>query len=543
LSARVCYIQREDRGAILSRARLIGRQTDDVWSAPSEDLGLPGAGLNAAANAAAWIGDRLGGRLGGRQLECLCIDVDGAVCSWVPASSTDAGMLRAIIEQDGAADDSDPFGDQDDSGSGRFPNLPNEVGYQVLGGGESKKKTASAQGRAAVLAVPEVAARAMVDALDEAGVQIGSCVTLWQAMASAWAPDTGSVSADRVVAESSPLTAAVLCLPSGRIVWAWMRDGSPVAAGAFRTRIGSRGTPNDLLLDDGENADQESRNGQSQTDPGIGARLGGRLAAEWLAWGAQLGAFPGRVSWIGPVHAGDGIGIEPAQIADAVRTAAPDASVDVIDDEDPIGLTLRRLAERLDDGPRAILGDASQFHSLTNRPGRVHRAMYHWLAILLLIASGAIGAVAWSFWLERAQLNIELASVRANQRELLEQGAPELVGDPMVTKSLRDKVNAQRGPAPMNIPEPKPVLKELETLAFVLGNSDYELEEIDIGSFAVSFSVRVDDIRAYEQLQDALNNIGGSSVNWSSFNPRPNRDKIMINGTATWQDRSSGGDS
>jgi len=537
VSARVCYIQREDRGALLSRVRLVGRSTDDAWDAPRGEFDPTGTG--DAANAAAWIAERLDSRLGGRSLDRVCLDLDGAVCSWVPASAAaEPGMLRAVIERDGgAAGDDDGFGEAAGEGAGRFPDLPNELGYQTIG--ENGGGAVVAEGRAAVLAVPEVAARRFIDALDEAGVQVEGCVTLWQAMALAFAPRTGSSSADRVVAENSPLIATVLCVPGERVAWSWSRDGAPVAAGSFRTRIGSAGAANALLLEDG------------QTPPGgvegaVESALGGRLAAEWLAWAAQFGSFPSRITWIGPM-ARDGdasdTGMAPAQIASALRRAAPEATVDVIDDADPIGLTMQRLAERLDDEPRALERPGARLSSLSNRPGRVHRAMYHWIAILLLVASAAIGAVAFEFWQQRGAAQARLLEVRANQRALLEAGAPELAGDPYPTMKLRELLDAQRGPAPVTIPAPKPVLRELETLALVLGNPEYELESIDISGFAVSFVVKVKDTRAYEDLVDALSNIGGSRIEWNSFNPRPDRERIRVNGTGTWADAPGGSDS
>lgn len=536
----MCYIEREDRGAILSRVRLIGRQADDAWDAPRSDaLSAPAD----ASNAAAWIAERLDGRLGGRQLERLCLDVDGAVCSWVSASATEPAMLRAAIERDGAVDDADPFGESVDGGVGRFPDLPNEMGYQAIGvpAGQTRAKAAVAQGRAAVFAVPEVAARSVVDALDESGVQIESCISLWQAMASAWAPRNGSASADRIVADSSPMTAVVLCVPGERVVWAWIRGGVPIAAGSFRTRAGLGPSASEALyLEEPDASDNPQDAAPAQPAK---AAFGGRLATDWLAWAAQMGAFPSRVTWVGPIKSDRASGIEPADIAEAVRTASPSASVDVIDDEDPIGLTLRRLAERLDDEPKSVAGADTQLVGLSNRPGRVHRAMYQWIAVLLLVLSAALVAVSWSFWQEREVSQQRLTEVRGNIRELVEAAQPSLINEPpdILPRKLRERLDAQRGPAPVDIPKPKPVLRELEALALVLGNPSYELESIDIGSFACTFTVRVEDALAFEQLQDSLGAIGGSSIDWNSLNPRPNREKINVNGTGTWVDRPAAG--
>ncbi|MBZ0173434.1 MAG: hypothetical protein K8E66_13705, partial [Phycisphaerales bacterium] len=291
MSSRVCYIEREDRGAVLRRLRVLGAQTDDTWRAPS---GGADTARVAFATAASWIGDRLNGRLGGRVLDRLCLDVDGSVCSWVTASTTETRLIRAVIEQEGAHESDDPFAEAGHAHAGRFPDLPGEVGYQVLpegrGAGEGRVRTP-------VFAVPDVAARAFIDALDESGVQVGSCVTLWQAMLRAWVSESES-SHERVVADTRPIVAVVLCVPGDRVVWAWGRSDAPIAAGAFRMR-----SPDDPsgehLLEDGDT---------SGTSPAAPATFGGRLAAEWLAWSAQIGRTPARIVWIGPVETRPGLG-------------------------------------------------------------------------------------------------------------------------------------------------------------------------------------------------------------------------------------------
>lgn len=521
MSSRVCYIEREDRGAVLRRVRVLGAQADDSWRAPAGD-----AASGAFAPAAAWIGDRLNGRLGGRVLDRLCLDVDGAVCSWVTSASADGRLVRAVIEQEGAPEADDPFAEAGHTHAGRFPDLPGEVGYQAMPAGRS---AVDGSARTPVFAVPDVAARAFLDALDESGVQVGSCITLWQAMLKAWLSDAAS-SSGRVVAETSPVAAVVLCVPGDRVVWAWGRSDAPVAAGAFRVR-GPDDQSGAMLLGEGE---------ASGAAPA--ASFGGRLSAEWLAWSAQIGRTPSRVVWIGPVESGPGLG--GAEIGAALRRAAPDASIDVIDEEDPVGLTLRRLAERLDSGDDRS-APADHLLGLSNRPGRVHRAMYRWLALLLLAASVAMGALAWDFWDRRARFVEDLGGVRANQRALLEAEAPDLVNDRMALMNLRDRVAQARGPATVEIPPPKPVLRELETLALVLGNPEYELLEIDLSSLSVSFRARVADTPAFEQFQESLFGIGGSKIRWTPLTPRQQGGRIEVTGNGTWElgSRSPGGDS
>lgn len=529
MTTRVCYIEREDRGAVLRRLRVLGTKTDDVWEAPRTDFS---SGQNAAcAAAAAWISDRLNGKIGGRVLDRVCLDVDGSVCSWVTANSTDPRLVRALVEQAGGDDSDDAFADAGHSMVGRFPDLPGEVGYQAMGPRREKVGTPV---RTPVVAVPDVAARAVIDALDESGVQIGSCITLWQAMMAAWWNRPTS-SHDRIVAESSPVLAVVLFLPGDRVVWSWGCSETPIASGAFRTRLGLR-TSRPMLTENGEGPVDEA-------NPDSARAVGGRLATEWLAWAAQIGRAPTRVVWIGPL----GETVDGGEIGAALRRAAPGASVDVIDEPDPVGLTLRRLAERIDSGEDGKPGPETCLVGLTNRPGRVHRAMYSWLAILFLAASGAMATLAWTFWEKRGESLQRLAEVRANTRALLEVGAPDLVNDQLALRNLRARVEQARSRTldPGRIPAPKAVLRELETLAFVLGNPDYELQEIDIGALSVSFRVRVDDTLAFEQLQSSLFGIAGSSVAWTPLNPRQTGNRIDVTASGTWlrDDRPGGGDS
>lgn len=538
MSRRVCYLERDDRGALLRRVRVVGAHTDDGWEAPRAGADAESV-RQVSRTAAAWVSDRINGRNGGgaRTLDRLCLDVDGAVCSWITANSGEARLIRAVIEQDAAQDADDPFAESGHATVGRFPDLPGEMTYQSLIGAD-KPPAGGGRARVPVFAIPDIAGRSLIDALDETGIQVGSCVSLWQAMMSVWA-SSSAASSQRVVAEAeAPLVAVVLCQPGERIIWAWGREGAPIAAGAFRTRLGVDAGP--LRLPEGDEEMFETIRG-----PSHGASAGGRLAAEWLAWSAQIGRVPTRVTWVGPVHADAGSGLSGGEIAGALRKAAPGASVDIIDETDPIGLTLRRLAESLESpsaGPCEAGGAC--LVSLTNRPGRVHRAMYHWLAAVLLAAGLAIAAMAFSFWQRRGEAVEGLSRVQANQRELLERGAPELVTDRMALLNLRNQVDQARRRRidSGQIPPPKPVLRELETIAFVLGNPDYELIEIDIKPMSVTFKVRVQDTLAFEQLQRSLFGIAGSSVAWIPLNPRQVSNKIEVTATGTWirEDRTGG---
>jgi len=82
----------------------------------------------------------------------------------------------------------------------------------------------------------------------------------------------------------------------------------------------------------------------------------------------------------------------------------------------------------------------------------------------------------------------------------------------------------------------KPILQELETLSFVLGNPDYKLEKIEMSATAVTIIVVVPDTAAYEELVESIERIAGSSVGDWIKTPRTNPSGIRINFTGLWSD-------
>ncbi len=112
---------------------MLSGHTDDSWTA--------GAGIDptliaeSVSEGARWISERLSTRGSGNTntLGVLCLDPDGAVCSWVKPVDADASLLDAAITSGHAQHDHDALEPETHSGiSERFPQLPLELNYELL---------------------------------------------------------------------------------------------------------------------------------------------------------------------------------------------------------------------------------------------------------------------------------------------------------------------------------------------------------------------------------------------------------------------------
>ncbi|MEQ8770158.1 MAG: hypothetical protein RIB60_06580 [Phycisphaerales bacterium] len=515
MSDRVCYMARDDRGGRLASLRLVGAHSDDAWAAPNA-----AASDQICADGADWVRSTLAMTSKARTISTLCLDPDGSVCSWVSSPTGDPELVRATIESTRGTTAEMDAGGYESGSHGRFPDLPGETSYEPLADRE-----APGSQRLAVLAVPEVPARMLIDELDARGVRVGRAVSLWHAAAQAWDPSgPGAASNGSAIAEHAPATAVVLIDPDApRIVWCWSVRGALVAGGTIRLR---------------------SEHRDDETLPVVTRSSIGRLASEWLSWSVQLGVAPDRIVTVGSVdaHAEDGLSI--AKVGDAIGSNWPGASVAVIDDDDPIGTTLRRLVAAEDLG-RSTPADAGAARSgltaLTGRPTRAHRSMHVWAALALVVGAIGIGAAAYKVWDDGRSLDDAIAAAESDRREAINAIDPGLFNEFNPMDALRQRVSAEQ--AALNqtgaFPRPKPVLEQLETMTLVLGVPGIELDSIDLSSLlSVQATVRVDDIALAEQLGQSLRGVAGDHVVWQPFTTRPDRrtGKMSVTFQGIWRE-------
>lgn len=541
MTARVCYLRQSDRGARLSRVRLIaervGTLAEESWEPREATEATP---LELSETAAVWIQDRLAsfpGRPG--YLDVLCVDPDGSVCSWLSTPSREAVVVGAVARQSG-----EPPPDLSGASSSRastsvlsplafYAGTPIEADVQGLADPHDQNGH-PASTRLAVLAASDAAARNLLDALDRRKVRIGAVLSLWHAMALAWDPSSPANSrppvADRLVSDQGA-TASLLVTLDGRLLWCWARRGQLLAASTMR--LPSRYVGPDR-----------------PASVSLGPEQASRLTAEWLAWSVQIGCVPSRVVCVAPESLSDDPDSGLARFGQALAAAWPGAGVDIVPHADPLQATLRRAAlafEVRSEGaegaePAATLDQpGAVLLGLTRRPGRLHRSMYVWASLAVAAAAAAIGIMALSLREDARRARSDAQSLERQAAELVEQripGASEKVDPP--PDQLRALVRTQESKLkrPASAPGAMPVLEELEVLSLLLSSPDFEIVSIRLMDTIPTVEVVVPGTDSYEAIKESVDRIKGSFCKWRVDLKSGGGDRVTVTMTGTWTDEA-----
>jgi hypothetical protein len=541
-SPRVCYIERADRGVRIRSARLSGMRGDDAWSAPLASSGADGAASERqnAVLLAAWLRDRLlaargGSSRGAAALDVLCLDADAAACTWTAAPSYERSVVEAVLRQK-----SSPGLDADGTQVNSIATITTvlgdraEVGLQALmtggeavsgkgetgtgegdaggegkrtrrGGGAKKGAIEGAGVRVPVIAMPDASARVLVDELDRAGVQIGAAMSIWHAIARAWdgrASEGGD--AGRVAAESVSTVATVIVDPAGsRVIWCWSRAGSLLAGGSLMM-------PTPAV---------EPVDGESPAPVRLGEDQVSRLVSEFLSWSMQTGTAPARVVIVTPELDADVPGtVTAAEFGRALTEAMPGSGVDLAIDADPIGSTLRRVAERADSVPIDGADPRGALVALGGRPSRAHRSMYRWMAGLIAAASVCVTVAGWRLGAAADLFREEARSVRERAREVVAAVRPTVAESPFMREDLEVEVTELRKRAmpPEAMRPAKPVLRELDALSLLLSMPSLTLEEINLGPANGVVTFYVPDTALAQEIETACRDLEGLSIQWKA---------------------------
>lgn len=527
MSDRVCYIQRADRGAALRGLRLIGAHTDDTWKAgTSADPSLIAESITQSAR---WIQERLSANNAksseSRTLSVLCLDSDGAVCSWIKPEDADVSLLDAAITGDQNEHDQDSLEPQEHSGiSERFPQLPLELSFELLD--ESETSTGS---RRAVMASPDVPGRLLKDELDAIGIRVDCVTSIWHALASVWDPGAGNAahSEQRIVSSDAPI-AATIAIDAGdsnsaRLIWTWSREGKFITGGSSRIQTIASEHPS------------EARQALIRSEDIA------RVCSDWLGWSSQLGVSPSRVIFVGnpaqtvqdPTEEGQAPnahqGLTAGEIGVALSQAWPDATIDLIEHNDPIGETLLKIAT----GQRGQ--NLVSLSNLGNRPGRAHRSMYRWAGLALVAVAAAIMLLSYQLFTQAGQIKSRTLGIENDRLTAINDFDPELVRSLIPANDLDKRLAAmRRSQGPIRSASTKPILEELETLSYVFGIPGVEIQTIKLGTTAVTVTLRVDDIAQAEQINQSLAAIKGSHLRWRNMTPKNQGGKIAATFTARW---------
>lgn len=520
MSTRILYVERADRGDRLAALRLIGPRTSDVWH-PTDTSSLDAA-INAVRDGAAWVRQRLASTGDRATLASLCLDPDGALCSWITAPSSEPTILHAIA-RGVSADGHDAEHDEAVASvpSARLLDHFSSVGAGMslqsltpaapTNGHDKSARQPTSRRRLAVLGTPDSAAGILVDTLDTLGIPAPPAISLWHAMAQAWDPASPANAradaprADRLVADEIPVTAIILIEPQGRLTWAWSRSGTLLTGGSMRL---PRSRADNHAPADAARPLEHTH--LARLDHSHAARL----AAEWLSWSAQTGDAPARVIVLAPDRLP---GLTPSDLAGSLVKAWPGAIVDLVSEPDPVTLTLRRVLE--DDS--ASTPDSSIL-SLATRPTRAHRSMYVWSALAIVGLALGAGTVAVKSWRTAADARARAQALRTTTRAMVatHYDDPTAAAAGIIITLEDELARLQAQDAPADSTDFKPVLPELENISLVVSSLIASSPRSEFASISldnltgVSLTMRFPDVGSFESFRAALPEAGISELTW-----------------------------
>lgn len=516
------YVERDASGQVLLGLRLIGAQgAEEHYRVPEEAPGVQGIKF-----AAQWLRSRLEAHEGSG-LGLMCLDPRGAVCSWLDVPGSEDTVVRAAVRQKSSGAWGEWASLPALAGAGTVEALVPSSGssLQPLGpagrngqtGLAVRRSTEPESRRSAVIGLSDLPVRLLLDELDEMRISVGRIVTFWQAMALAWDPSAERVESDDPLVSSARVdTAVVLVEPGGRAQWTWSSAGELLAAGSAMLEEGALGG-----------------------DPRARAFGAGRLAVDWLAWTAQLGRSPRRVICLIDESRGSDAGA--AGFGEAVTGVWPGASVDLIRVDDPVLATFLRLGERTPGGKlRRDPARAGQVSSLAARPGRMHRAMYRWMAGAIALGAVALAIGGYKLRASGADASQQAEKVRSETNALIlsKLGAQADPVYPML--SLQSILDAERQSrlSRQQLRDVRPVLQAIDDIAFFVGSMDgVQLSRVVVEQPTLLIELEAETTEQAELASDTLNKAMQGFVGWDRGSMRQGTGgKTRVAITGFWAD-------
>ena len=556
MSGVICYIQRAEQGLLPVRLQLISAEREDVWSFPDILADDRPALMRALGEAASWMVHQLKNR-GQLTLDALILDADGTLCSWLSTPSTDPLAVNAILRQAAM-----PMGDDEKASAiGSPPHLAINPDLQVPSGvtvqpldippaspqhdavGKATDDDAAHRRRLGVLTVNDSTVRLLMDELDNQNIETGCISTIFHAMTSVLDSEHttpgSSAHSDRIIESPSASTTAQIVLDSdrGRLLWTWSRMGIPIAAGSARV-------PQTITLEQDAHEKEYERVHTALDRPELA-----RLATAWIAWATQLGASPAQIKVVLPEDAWAG----SESLGETLIALWPGATVDIVFDDTPLDMVLSSFATqcaRHSHTGKIAQCRAEPLATLAQRPGRQHRSMYRWSALAIALAACGMGIFAWKIRASARDATARAAESRQAWRDITAALLPKSAEGLRATKSFDSQTMSDlqseltkrtKALAPIKTDPEMPVLEELETLSFVLGNPDYKIEQIAINKLGVFLTLTVPNTAAYEELTESLGQIAGSHISkWESSviqrqNSRSPNQGVQCNFTGIWK--------
>ncbi len=446
-----------------------------------------------AKDAAAWAVSQLGNA---KRLGVVCVDIEDAACVFASAPSADPEVVAAAMRSGSTDYDAltmrghmQPLAKTATKPS----SFSSPTIDKLLKRGKAAPKAQTGSLRMAVLATPDSLVRLWLDELDRLGASVGVVVSLWHALGEAWSQDRASASdSASVEAQDIGPIDAVILEDTGRLVWSWMRGGNLIAAGELSIRRTG-------------GVDPEHWNSEAWFPVAAS-----RLTLDWLTWSTHMGASPTKVRVVGA---------DARDLARMLDERWPHADVSPTVQNDPIGGTIRALAQRenaaphIDDDPRRTLV------ALSRRRGRAHAKLYTWAGVATGLCAVAVFAIGWRTMERRTQLERAAASLRNEVALTVQAVEPALANNPDKARALDSVLQQLRKDRPeiSDPPAARPILNELARLSAAfeaLGEEGLFFLDFDLNETLPNATVRVPDFATGERLREELMRSPGQ-IDWS----------------------------
>jgi len=480
------------------------------WAPPEteDDSSFASAAYRQRAQAAAqWLSQQGGTK----RLSIVCVDTREALCTWIQARSASHQIVASAYR-----DQTQGWG-EDAASVAVEPILSEAHEYQQSARhaqrwsfSRTKKSTAEAHETAtaptdsrvstAVITFHDALIRLWLDALDQRGIRPGAVISLWHALALAWAENDGGPSAVLYITDENDLA------------WSWTRGGDLLAGGTVAA-------PAHQTIHEGEHEKPEP------PDPDLAAEH--RLSLDWLSWGAHLGVFPESVTIIShrETALGGALGERFRELRIENRTL-----------QDPLRETLKRAGAALA-APTSEMNPRRCLLRLTNRPTRSVRRRYHLVAAALVLAAVALLGLGVRFQRGASSMQPVIALYEDEQSDLIARvGRSEVTESRRPISALRSLINEQQNiPEPTPPPAPPPVYEEIRIITDVISNFEtVDLATLTLGETGSSRNsqIRVDaeDRRVQINFESALKE-SGTNVEWSRQQRGTSSRSLTLSGT------------
>lgn len=557
MSAAFAFLERWGGGAALFRIRLIDARDERVWTAAASALPTEGRSPEpdevqaAVRDAALWLIKNLGDQ-GVRGGLTVCLDADAARCAWLTAPNGEPGVVRAAVRAAAFAGGSD---DGTGSGGGATPTFWSsqaaavgvDVSVQALGRADvnGTARAADHRERLAVLSLPDLAARLLLDELDRRGVAVHTITSFWHVAALAWDPARAEAlrggtlpalpDSDPLTQTSMATTAIITVEPSGRLAWAWSRGGALLAAGSMRLRRAAPPGTETALTPSGDGPPAAPIEELQWTQADVG-----RVVTEWLAWSLQLGVGPQRIVGLGPTAMIGGM----SGLVSALAAQWPGATAAATVEDDPVRATLARLAEAFRGGA-GIIPESQVIDELASRPNRQTRRLHWWVAGAAIAAALLLASVAWRIERGAAGLREQAEKARTERRTALEKTKdidPRIFDDPDPVRLIRNRINQFQDTRKQMQPE-RPVLPVFTRLIEIVEKApgvrfhmNGKIQVSSMGLISGSFAVP-DATAGANFLQLLIDEAGDLGVEWRGRTGTASGDIRRYELSATWESR------